>query len=206
MPPEAPIAHFEFVAGPQRGTRLTLYPTRLLHEGPGFMESMALDALAAVGAAYERDERKIGWGAALVVTALVLLALFRPLAQFAASAGAQVADAQAIGQLLRATLAALESLANLAASAGAQVADAQAIGQLLRATLAALEALANLLPLAAGASFAGGVALAVFGWFGATTLTLLLPAGERGYAVRGRNPQLADFAALLAERAAQRAR
>lgn len=175
MAPEAPIAHFEFAAGPQRGSRLTLYATRLVHEAPGQMESMALDALAAVGAAYERDERKIGWGAALIVVALLLLAVFRPLAQFAANAGAQVADAQAIGQLLRATLAALEGLANL-------------------------------LPLAAGASLAGGIALIVFGWLGYTTLGLMLPAGERAYAVRGRNPLLADFAVLVAEHAAQRGR
>ena len=175
MAAESPIAHFEFIAGPQRGSRLTLYPARLLHEGAGLMESMPLDALAAVGAVYARDERKIGWGAALVVVALVLLAVFRP-------------------------------LAHLAASAGAQVADAQAMGQLLRATLAALEALANLLPLAAGAGLAGGIALAVFGWLGTTTLTLMLPAGERAYAVRGRNPLLVDFATLLAERAAQRGR
>lgn len=172
---ESPIAHFEFVSGPERGTRLTLYPGRLMHEGAGHMESMPLDALAAVGAAYRRDERRIGWGAALIVLALMLLAIFRPLAR-------------------------------LAASAGEQVADAQAIGQLLRATLGALEALANLLPLGAGACLAGGVALAVFGWLGSTTLTLMLPAGERAYAVRGRNTQLADFATLLAERAAQRAR
>jgi hypothetical protein len=175
MATESPIAHFEFVAGPQRGSRLTLYPARLLHEAAGHMESMPLDALAAVGATYERNEGRIGWGAALIVLALLLLAVFRP-------------------------------LANLAAAAGAQVADAQAIGQLLRATLGALESLANLLPLAAGASLAGGVALVVFGWLGTTTLTLMLPAGERAYAVRGRNAQLADFATLLAERAAQRGR
>ena len=175
MPTEAPIAHFEFVAGPQRGSRLTLYPARLLHEGPGLMESMPLDAIAAVGAVYERDEGKIRVGAALIVVALVLLAVFGPLARLAAGAGAQVADAQAIGQLLRATLAALESLASL-------------------------------LPLAAGGCLAGAIALIVFGWLGATTLTLMLPAGERAYAVRGRNPLLVDFATLLAERAAQRGR
>lgn len=175
MATETPIAHYDFAAGPQRGSRLTLYPVRLVHESAGYMESMPLEALAAVGAAYERDERRIGWGVALVVVALLLLALFRPLARAAASAGEQVADAQAIGQLLRATLGALEMLADL-------------------------------LPLGAGACLAGGVALVVFGWLGTTTLRLMLPAGERAYAVRGRNPQLADFATLLAERAAQRGR
>jgi hypothetical protein len=175
MAAETPLAHFDFVAGPQRGTRLTLYPARLVHEGVGMMESMPLESLAAVGAAYERDGGRIGWGAALMVAGLALLAVFRP-------------------------------LASLAASTGAQVADAQAIGQLLRATLGALESLANLLPLAAGACLAGGVALVVLGWLGSTTLTLMLPAGERAYAVRGRNTQLADFATLLAERAAQRGR
>lgn len=113
MPPEAPVASFDFPSGPLRGTQLTLYASRLLHHGVGHMESLALGAIAAVRVGYERDAQRIGWGVTLVLAALLLFALFRPLGAFAASAGAEVADGQAVGQLLRAVLRALEALAGL---------------------------------------------------------------------------------------------
>lgn len=113
MPPEAPVASFDFPSGPLRGTQLTLYASRLLHHGVGHMESLALGAIAAVRVGYQRDAQRIGWGVTLVLAALLLFALFRPLGAFAASAGAEVADGQAVGQLLRAVLRALEALAGL---------------------------------------------------------------------------------------------
>jgi hypothetical protein len=113
MPPEIPVASFAFPSGPLRGTQLTLYASRLLHHGVGQMESFALGAIAAVRVGYERDARRIGWGVTLILVALVLFALFRPLGAFAARAGAQVADGQAVGQLLRAAMSALEALAGL---------------------------------------------------------------------------------------------
>lgn len=113
MPPEAPVASFDFPSGPLRGTQLTLYASRLLHHGVGHMESLALGAIAAVRVGYERDAQRIGWGVTLVLAALLLFALFRPLGTLAASAGAEVADGQAVGQLLRAVLRALEALAGL---------------------------------------------------------------------------------------------
>lgn len=113
MPPEAPVASFDFPSGPLRGTQLTLYGSRLLHQGVGHTESLTLGAIAAVRVGYERDARRIGWGVTLILVALVLFALFRPLGAFAARAGAEVADGQAVGQLLRAAMSALEALAGL---------------------------------------------------------------------------------------------
>jgi hypothetical protein len=113
MPPETPVASFDFPSGPLRGTQLTLYASRLLHHGVGQMESVALGAIAAMRVGYERDAQRIGWGATLILVALVLFALFRPLGSFASSAGAAVADGQAVGQLLRAAMSALEALAGL---------------------------------------------------------------------------------------------
>lgn len=110
---EPAVASFDFPSGPLRGTQLTLTATRLLHHGVDFMESLALGAIAAVSVGYRRDTQRIGWGATLVLVALLLFALFRPLSTFAAGLGAEVADGQAIGQLLRVVLRALELFAGL---------------------------------------------------------------------------------------------
>lgn len=173
MPPESPIASFDFASGPLRGTQLTLYGTRLLHQGPGYRESMALGAIAAVRVAYERDARRIGWGVALLVLALLLFLLFRP-------------------------------LGDLAARAAAEITGAQSVAELLRSVLYGVGALASLMPVAGAACVLGGGALIAFGWIGDTALVLMLPAGERVYAVRGESRMLLDFADLLAERTAHR--
>jgi hypothetical protein len=173
MPPESPIATFDFVSGPLRGTQLALYGTRLLHHGVGYKESMALGAIAAVRIAYERDARRIGGGAALLVVALLLFLLFRP-------------------------------VGDLAGRAALEITGAQAVAEVLRSTLHAIEALAGLMPVAGAACVLGGGALIAFGWIGVTALVLMLPAGERVYAVRGQSRMLVDFADLLAERVAQR--
>lgn len=173
MPPESPLASFDFASGPLRGTQLTLYGARLLHHGPDYKESMALGAIAAVRVAYERDAQRIGWGAALFVVALFLFLLFRP-------------------------------LGNLAGRAALEITGTQSVAEVLRSILQAIEALAGLMPVVAAACVLGGGALIAFGWIGATTLVLMLPAGERAYAVRGQSRLLVDFADLLAERAARR--
>jgi len=97
-------------------------------------------------------------------------------------------------------------LSGVAAEAAAEINGAHAVAKLLRGTLLALGGLASILPAAGVACLLGGGALAAFGWIGTTTLVLSLSASERAYAVRGRNTQLADFATLLAERAALRGR
>ncbi len=113
MPPESPIASFDFASGPLRGTQLSLYGTRLLHHGVGYMESMPLAAIAAVRVAYGRHEQRIGWGVALALLALALFAVSGPLRELAAGAAAEVAGAQAIAEVLRSALRAAEALASL---------------------------------------------------------------------------------------------
>jgi hypothetical protein len=113
MPPEPLVAAFEFPSGALRGTQLSLYASRLLHHGVGQMESIALGAIAAVRIGYQRDAQRLGWGVTLILVALVQFALFRPLGAFAEGTGAEVADGQAVGQLLRAVMRALEILAAL---------------------------------------------------------------------------------------------
>jgi hypothetical protein len=173
MTPETPVATFAFVSGPLRGTQLTLFASRLLHHGVGQMESFALGAIDAVRVGYRRDTQRIGWGAALALAALLLFLMSGPLGAFAERAGGEVADAQAMGQLLR-------------------------------AVMRALEIFAGLMPVLGAALLLWGGALIVSGWLGSTELVLTLAASERAYGVRGRNPMLADFAQLLAERAAHR--
>jgi len=172
---ETPIATFDFSSGTLRGTRLSLFGTRLLHHGPGYMESVTLDAIGAVRVAFERDMRRIAWGAVLALVALVLFAISGP-------------------------------LATLATEAAGEVNGTGSIAHLLRATLIFLGAVASILPAVGLACLIAGGALAAFGWIGATTLAVALPAGEREFGVRGRNRTLVDFSDLLAERVAGRGR
>ena len=118
MSSEPAVASFDFPSGPLRGTQLTLYGARLLHHGGSQMESITLGAIASVRVGFQRDATRIGWGVALAAAALLLFLLARPLAAVAAGAAAEVADAQAMGQLLRAVLGALEALAGLMPVAG----------------------------------------------------------------------------------------
>lgn len=115
---ETPIASFSFTSGGLRGTQLSLFGARLLHQGVGQMESIALAAIAAVRVAYERDVRRIVWGAVLIVLALVLFVVSGPLSAAAAEAAAEVSGTHAIAQLLRGTLHVLGALASLLTAAG----------------------------------------------------------------------------------------
>lgn len=108
-----PIANFDFTAGALRGTQLSLYGTRLLHHGVGQMDSMALDAIAAVRVSYERDPRRMGWGVVLAVIALLLFVVAGPLSGAAADAAAEVSGNHSVARLLRGTLHVLGAVASL---------------------------------------------------------------------------------------------
>src|SRR3989442_10141418 len=82
------ITRFDFAAGGLRGTHLTLYPNCLVHRGYAHLETLPLASIASGRVAFERDERKLGWGAALGLIALLLLGLAAPLAAFARGAPA----------------------------------------------------------------------------------------------------------------------
>ena len=55
MTPENPIAEFEINSGAQRGSRLTLYASRLACQGGDAMETVPLAHLASVRVAFERN-------------------------------------------------------------------------------------------------------------------------------------------------------
>ena len=167
----APIARFEFGAGPLRGSELVLYRTSLVHRGGVELETLQIGAIAALRVAFARDLRRFGWGIALVVAALIFLAISGPLASWSAQA---VADLTAAGQ--------------------------PGVGRALISFFRVLEALASGLPVAALAFVLGGAFLIVRGWQGHTTLTLSFGAFERAYAARGRDPLLLDFADRLSAR------
>lgn len=116
---ETPIASFQFPAGALHGTQLSLFGTRLLHQGVDQMESITLAAIAAVRIAYERDIQRIVWGAVLIVLAIVLFVVSGPLSAMAADAAAGVSGNASIAQLLRGTLLFLGALASLLVAVGA---------------------------------------------------------------------------------------
>jgi hypothetical protein len=173
-----PLAEFEFRRGALRGSRLTLYANRIVHEGADTRESVPLAQLAAVRIAYEREPAKLGWAVALVVLALALAALAAPLGGWAAGAAAEVAESARRD------------------SPGGGVAG------VLHSVFAGLALLAGFLPAIAAALAGWAAALAAFYWFGLTRLTLCFAALERGFAVRGRDRLLMEFAAELSERVA----
>src|SRR5256885_14445010 len=111
------ITRFDFAAGGLRGTHLTLYPNCLVHRGYAHLETLPLASIASVRVAFERDERKLGWGAALVIIAFLLLGIATPLAAFAGGAAAELAagGTQGGGRALQGVFRGVEGLAqNLA--------------------------------------------------------------------------------------------
>lgn len=168
------LTRFAFANGMLRGTHLTLYPTCLVHRSDTHLETLPIAAMTAISVAFRRDARKLRWGIALIVIALLLLALSGPLDRFAADAATDMAKSD------------------------------QGVGKALYAFFRFLMAVASLLPVAALACVIGGAALCAFGWMGTTTMLVSLPGAERIYPARGRNTMLLDFAEALSERLMQR--
>lgn len=115
---ETPIATYPFLTGPLRGTQLSLFASRLLHQGAGQMESIVLPAISAVRVGYERDVRRMAWGAVLVVLAVLLIAIAGPLSGAAAEAAAEINGTHSVAKLLRGTLLFLGALASILPAAG----------------------------------------------------------------------------------------
>ena len=165
------ITRYDFISGSLRGTHFTLYANCLIHRGDTHLETLPLAGIASLRVAYERDARKLGWGVSLVLAALIIFAVSGPLAELAGAAAAE-----------------------MAAAGGSGVARA------LYGLFRFLWSLANALPFLAFAIALGGIALAVLGWLGSTTLVLDLAGSERLYPVRGRNSGLIDFSEAVCER------
>lgn len=170
MNPDVPVAEYLFVRGALRGSQLTLYPNRIVHEGAGSTETVALAQLAAVRVAYQRDAAKLGWALALLAVALACAAAAGPLQGWTLAAAAELAE-----QARR------ES-------------QAGGVPGVLHGTVRALGVLASLLPMLAAALGALGALLVALYWIGHTTFTLCFAAAERNYPVRGRNARMLEFA------------
>lgn len=165
------LTRFAFTSGTLRGTHLTLYPTCLVHRSDNHLETLPLAGMTAVRVAFRRETGKLGWGIALVVLALLLLAIAGPIGSFASGAAGEMASA-----------------------------GPQGVPRALHGFFRLLEAVASLLPVLALACVIGGGALCALGWMGSTLLAVSLPGSERLYAARGRDTPLLEFAEALSER------
>jgi len=167
---QAALTRFDFTSGLQRGSHLMLYPRSLVHRSEAHLETVPLARVTAIKVAFERNARPLGWGIALAMVALVLLAIAAPLGHVAHEAAQEM------------------------------ISSGQGVGRALYSLFRFIEGIAALLPAIALAAALGGAALGVLGWHGATTLTLVLGGAERAYSVRGRDMLLLDFAEVAAER------
>jgi hypothetical protein len=164
------LVRFEFASGALRGSQLMLYPRCLVHRSESHLETFPLARLTALRVAFERHPRQLGWGVALVVFALAMLAIASPLGSVAHGAAQEMAT------------------------------SGQGVARALLGLFRLVEMIAALLPALALACALGGAALGVLGWRGSTTLTLALAGAERVYSVRGRDTLLLDFAEQVSER------
>jgi hypothetical protein len=164
------LTRFDFTSGALRGSQLTLYPRCLVHRSESHLETMPLTRVIAVRVGFERNPRQLGWGIALVILALLLLAVAAPVGSVAHGAAQEMA------------------------------ASGQGVARALFSFFRFIEVIAALLPAIGLACALGGAALSVLGWRGSTSLTLLLGASDRVYAVRGRDTLLLDFAEQVSER------
>lgn len=166
-----PSGALDFPSAALRGSHLALYNHQLVHRGEAQLEILPLSTIASVRVFFARDARRLGWGVSLVIIALLVLAVAGPLEQLAAGAAAEMAAAGGHG-----------------------------VARALYGFFRVVQAIAGMLPLLAIAGAVGGIALAVLGWMGSTTLALTFAGAERSFAARGRNTRLMDFAEALAER------
>ena len=165
------ITRYDFASGRLRGTHVTLYANCLVHRSDNHLETFPLAGIASLRVAYERDARKLGWGVSLVIAALIVFAIAGPLGELAGGAAAEMAAAGGHG-----------------------------VARALYGLFRFLGSVANALPFLALAAALGGIALAVLGWLGSTTLVLDLAGSERIYPERGRNSGLLDFSEAICER------
>jgi len=164
------LTRFDFTTGSNRGSQLTLYPRCLVHRSDSQLETVPLSRVTALKVSFKRDARRLGWGIAAVIVALLLLAISGPVGSLAHGAAQEMA------------------------------ANGQGVARALYSLFRFVELVATVLPAIALAGAVGGALLVVHGWRGATTLTVTLGGSERAYSVRGRNKHLLDFAEMAAER------
>lgn len=176
---DSPISEYAFSAGELRGSRLTLFPGRLLHEGGNVVEHMPLAHLAALRIEFLREPRKLKWAVIFLVLGMLLYGVSGPLERVASSAATEVAEH--------------------AKREGTSGGVPGALGIAFRL----IERAAAALPTVGLALAAWGAVLLFIFWRGRTMLTLVVGASEREYAVPGRDQMLTMFAELLGGRLAE---
>lgn len=164
------LMRFDFRSGSFRGSHLMLYPRCVVHRSDSQLETVPLSRVSAIKVSFERDARRLGWGIAGVVAALVLLAVSAPLGSFAHGAAQEM------------------------------TANAQGVARALYSLFRFVELFAAVLPAIALAAAIAGAFLGVLGWRGSTRLTLTLAGSVREYSVYGRDTMLLDFAEMAADR------
>lgn len=179
MSADLPITEYRFARGALRGSLLTLYPGRVVHDGGNSVEHMPLSHLAAVRVEFTREPQKLKWAVILVVLAVIFSAVSGPLQTLAANALTEV----------------VEHVKREGAGGGVPGA--------LRVSFQVLGQAAAALPTIGLALGAWALGLLAFYWWGLTTLTLTLGGVERDYTVRGRDPMLMSFVDTLGARLAE---
>ena len=79
------LSRFNFERGELRGSHLALFPSCLVHRSDSHLETLPLAGVTAVRVSFERNTRRLGWGIALVVAALLMLAVAGPIGTWASS-------------------------------------------------------------------------------------------------------------------------
>jgi hypothetical protein len=98
------LARFDFTSGAHRGSQLILYPRCVVHRSDSQLETVPLGRVTAIKVSFTRETKKMGWGIAGALGALLLLVLSAPLGSFAHGAAQEMAAngvARALYSLLR---------------------------------------------------------------------------------------------------------
>lgn len=179
MQPGTPITEHRFESGPCRGTHLSLYPGRLLHDGGAVVEHMPLAHLASVRIEFSREGGMLKWALILVVVAALLAFSASPVRALAARAAHEVAEQ-------------------------AKRDGGSGTGSALQQVFHAIEEGSGAMRPFAWICLLGAAVFAGLFVRGRTLLTVAFAATEREYAVRGRDRALMEFAEALSARLAER--
>ena len=105
----APLARFDLADG----SYLTLHRSSLVHSGGSHLETLPLAAVQMLRVGFERNERRVGWGIAFLILALLCYALSGPLSAFSSLAASEMASGQGVARFLHVTFRILEAFASL---------------------------------------------------------------------------------------------
>ena len=155
-------------------SHLSLHRSCLVMRSDFEFEAMPLSGIGALRVAFERDSARVGWGAALVIVALLLFVIASPIGGLAGNAARELAGA-----------------------------GAQGVARALEIFFRIVEVIASALPFVALAIAIGGALLVATGWRGYTVLTLSLAGAERVYSAKGHDRQMMEFGELVAEHLAR---